>query len=347
MSESKKVLVTGGSGFLGGALIDRLMEMGWNVTSIDLSCPATSPEGVLLLEFDLAEYKNFSQLDQSGYDIIFHLATALDFDKKHSRDLFESNVQATSNILRFAKDTGSKKIVFTSSNSIYMGNKLDRPITECDSPVAIDEYGKSKIASEEILLSLKDEVQVTIIRCPNIMDAGRVGMLSILFDFVNEGRKTWILGSGKIRHQCVYAPDVVNAILLADKLDSTQVYNIGSDDVSTIREMYDHIVNKSNSGARTARVPLYPTLWLLQILNRLKLSPLGPYQFRMLTRNFEFDTSKIKRDLGWAPTLNNKDMLWKSFEFYKSNFDTINSGQLSANQSRVALKLISVLKFFS
>jgi nucleoside-diphosphate-sugar epimerase len=179
------------------------------------------------------------------------------------------------------------------------------------------------------------------------MDAGRVGMLSILFDFVNEGRKTWILGSGKVRHQCVYAPDVVDAILLTDKLDATQIYNIGSDDVSTIREMYDHIVNRSNSGAKTARAPLYPTLWLLQILNRLKLSPLGPYQFRMLTRNFEFDTSKIKRDLGWAPTLNNKEMLWKSFEFYKSNFDTINSGQLSANQSRVALKLIRVLKYFS
>lgn len=339
--------MTGGSGFLGGILLNRLADLGWKITSVDLKNPISMVKGVEYIEFDLTEHNNFSQLNQNGYEIIFHLATVLDFDKTNSRGLFDINIQGTKNILRFAKVTGSKRIIFTSSNSVYMGNKLNRPITENDNPQPIDDYGRSKVASEEMLLSSEEDIQTTIIRCPNIMDAGRVGMLSILFDFVKEGKKTWILGSGKVRHQCIYAQDVVDAMLLSNNLRGTQIYNIGSDNVSSIKEMYEYIVTRSNSGARTAHVPLYPTILVLRFLNKLRLIPLGPYQFRMLTRNFEFDTSKIKNELGWSPTLNNKEMLWKSFQFYESNFASIESANSSPNQSRVASKLISFLRYFS
>jgi UDP-glucose 4-epimerase len=347
LDEKKRVLVTGGSGFLGGVLLNRIASLGWEITSVDLKNPISMIKHVMYLELDLTDHYNFSQLNQNGYELIFHLATALDFDKANSRGLFENNILGTKNILRFAKVTKSKRIIFTSSNSVYMGNKLNRPITENDNPQPIDDYGRSKVVSEEILLSSQKEIPITIIRCPNIMDAGRVGMLSILFDFVKEGKKTWILGSGKVRHQCVYAQDVIDAMLLSNNREGTQIYNIGSDDVSSIKEMYEYIVTRSNSGARTAHVPLYPTIIVLRALNKLRLIPLGPYQFRMLTKNFEFDTSKIKKELGWSPTLNNQEMLWRSFQFYDLNFASIESGNSSPNQSRVASKLISILRYFS
>jgi UDP-glucose 4-epimerase len=132
-------------------------------------------------------------------------------------------------------------------------------------------------------------------------------------------------------------------------LRRTDVFNIGSDDVPTIREMYQSVIDKAGTGARVARVPGAIAIPVLKVAHRLGLSPIGQYQFRMLTMDFTFDTAKIKRELSWAPTLNNSQMLLAAFEHYRAHrAEILANSDLSANRSAITkLGIIGLVKALS
>jgi UDP-glucose 4-epimerase len=342
-----RVLVTGGSGFLGSLLLDRLAQLGWQCLSVDLNDPRKRIPGVVYYKADLMNQNWYHLVPEQKIDAVFHLATALDFSSSRSQDLLANNISSTINAIEFSKRHGVKKFVFTSSNSVFLGSKSKFPISEVDTPSPVDTYGRSKVACEQIVLGSDHGFETVVIRCPNIMDAGRIGVLSVLFDFINEGRKCWILGSGSIRHQCIYAQDLIDALISSVSIRGSHLFHIGSDGVSTIRQMYEHLISESKTGSALAQLPVYPTLWLLKLLHRLRLIPLGPYQFRMLTQDFQFDTTKIKRELSWQPTLSNQAMLWKAYKHY---IEEINTSQLlgnSPNSAAVSMKLVKIVKFFS
>jgi len=241
-----------------------------------------------------------------------------------------------------AANTSCRKVVFTSSNSIYLGYSGDRPITEKDIPKVTDAYGESKVLAEQLLTTYSSVFDSMIFRCPNIIDSGRVGMLSIFFDFVLESRKCWLIGEGNTRYQCIYAQDLIDAMLKSVSVLGSSIYNVGSDDVSSIREMYQAVIDRAGTGARVASVPRFPTIPFLRLLNRLKLSPIGPYQFRMLTGDFVFDCAKAKNELGWSPTLNNAEMLCLAFDYYVENrqlLETLGSAN-SRSVSQGAIRLL-------
>jgi len=174
-------------------------------------------------------------------------------------------------------------------------------------------------------------------------------MLSILFDFIREGRKVWVLGDGGIRHQCIYAGDLIDACFKAIEHRGSGVFNIGSDNVPTIRQMYQYVIDHAGTGARVARLPAPIALPAMKLAHRLGMSPLGPYQFRMLTQDFVFDTTKIKRALGWVPTLDNGQMLYKAYEYYLAHrLEILSSPELSGNRQPVKkLGVLRLLKLIS
>lgn len=345
-----RALVTGGNGYFGRLLIPALLERGFSCVSVDRREGMPLDPRVEFIRADAADPEALKAAVKRGRtDVIFHLASQIDFAVKNQRSLFHNNVESTRAVAYFAKTNGVAKVIFTSSNSVYLGNRLHRPITEADPPFPTDEYGASKVESEKILAASAGDFDVVSIRCPNIMDAGRLGMLSILFDFVSEGRKCWVLGDGKIRHQCIYGQDLIDACLKAVEYDRSDVFNIGSDNVPTIREMYQRVIDRAGSDARVASLPAWFALPAMKLTHRLGLSPLGEYQFRMLTSDFVFDTSKIKSQLGWSPTLDNSQMLCKAYEYYLTHRQEIlKSDDLSANRQAIKkLGVIGLLKLIS
>lgn len=345
-----RALITGGNGYFGRLLIPELLERGFSCISIDQREGTPLDPRVEFIKGDAADPEALRATTKRGTpDVIFHLASQIDFAVASQRSLFQNNVESTRAISHFARTNRVAKVIFTSSNSVYLGNRLQRPITEADPPVPSDEYGASKVESEKILAACAEDFDAVSIRCPNIMDAGRLGMLSILFDFIREGRKCWVLGDGKIRHQCIYAEDLIDACLKAVNYNRSDVFNIGSDDVPTIREMYQRVIDSAGSGARVASLPAWFALPSMKLAYRLGLSPLGPYQFRMLTLDFVFDTAKIKSQLGWSPTLNNSQMLYKAYEYYLTHRQEIlNSNDLSPNRQVIRnLGVIGLLKLIS
>ena len=92
----------------------------------------------------------------------------------------------------------------------------------------------------------------------------------------------------------------------------------------------------------------WPTLALMRLAYRARLSPLGPYQYRMIAESFAFDTAKIKRTLGWRPTLTNGEMLFEAFDYYRDHVDEIAArGAVSAHRRRARMGVIRLLKQLS
>ena len=105
---------------------------------------------------------------------------------------------------------------------------MGRPVREQDEPKPIEIYGCSKWEGEKILLERTDAIDVIIFRCPTIIDSGRLGLLAILFAFIDEGRKVWVVGGGKNTYQFIYAPDLADAFMKGLEFRGSEVFNIGS-----------------------------------------------------------------------------------------------------------------------
>jgi nucleoside-diphosphate-sugar epimerase len=279
-------------------------------------------------------------------DGVMHCAAMLAHGVKDTDELWTSNVDGTRNLMEAMRKYGVQHCVFTSSNCLW-GESLGRPIVEDDAPNPIEIYGKSKLAGEEVIREYGDITSV-IIRCPTIIDFGRLGLLAILFEFINEGRKVWTVGGGRNRYQFIYAKDLANACILALDYPSSETFNIGSDDVKSLGDVYSYVVRKAGSKSKLASLPRGPAIAAMKLAYHLKLSPLGPYHYKMIAEDFLFDTSKIKSLLRWRPTLTNEEMLWKAYQYYSENRHQIESRQnVSAHRKAADMGVIRLLKWVS
>lgn len=344
-------LITGGSGFLGTIMTNYLLNKGYECVNIDLvktSIEAqpnyTSYQGDIR-DLDCLE-KIFSEYH---FDAVFHFAAMLAHERKMIKDLWSSNVDGTKNIYDMCEKHGVPKIVFTSSNCLW-GHSFDYEVPEDEVPSPIEVYGKSKVEGENILLKPSETVKAVIIRCPTIMDEGRLGLLAILYEFVDDNKKLWMVGNGENRYQFIYAKDLCRACELALDYDKSTVFNIGSDHVKSFNYKYQYVVDHSDSTSKLAHLPAGFAKAMMKLCYWLNISPLGPYQYNMISSSFIFDTRKIKKELGWEPTLMDEEMLLRSYDYFHRNKEEIRNrkDEVSAHSREADMGLaIRVLKFFS
>jgi UDP-glucose 4-epimerase len=342
-----KLLVTGGAGFFGRLLNAKLCVGGHETVSVDLQRDDIVHDRCTALQGDIRDREWMRSLFRDcRFDAVFHVAAMLAHAVKDRRMLWTSNVDGTAVIADCAAEFAVGTVVFTSSNCLW-GESFDRPVREDDEPNPVEIYGRSKWEAEKLLLS-RPEFRSVVFRCPTIIDTGRLGLLSILFEFIDEGRKVWVVGGGRNRYQFIYAQDLIDACVKA--LDSTAsgIFNIGSDDVPTFRETYEYVIRRAGTGARVANFPRWLAIPAMKVAYALRLSPLGPYQYRMIAADFRFDISKIKRTLQWRPTLSNGEMLWKAYEYYHAHRSDIESRTgASAHRQAAKMGVIRALKHLS
>jgi len=341
-------VVTGGAGFFGGLLKRRLLADGHDVVSIDMAEDPDRHERLTSVRADLRDRDAVQRaFDGRTFDAVFHCAALLAHAVKDKRDLWESNVEGTRNIADAAREYAVGHLVFTSSNCVF-SRHYDEPVNESEPPDPIEIYGRSKLEGERILAEFADDLHVVSIRTPTILDEGRLGLLTILFDFIREGRKVWVVGKGDNRYQFVYAQDLIDACLRAAAYKRSALFNVGSHDVKSLRSVYESVIQRAGTGARVASLPRGLTLWGMRMAYRLGLSPLGPYQNRMITSSFVFDTSAIERELEWRPTLTNEEILWRAYDYYTRHYDEIHAREdVSAHRQAAKMGAIRLLKWFS
>ena len=228
------VMVTGGSGFIGGHLIKKLQDKGEEVVILD----KRECKGVKQIKKKL---KDISREDLAGIDAVYHLVAEADV-KAPAENHFDENVYSTFILLQKMREAGVKEIVFTSSSTVY-GEPPMVPTPESYGPLKpISMYGASKLACEAFISSFcfSYDMEASIFRLANVIGKGCHGVINDFIRKLNENPKELeILGDGKQRKSYLYVDDAINGILLGSEKRGSRVeiYNLGSDDWTEVKEI--------------------------------------------------------------------------------------------------------------
>ena len=343
------VLLTGGAGFFGGILKRRLLQQHYDVTSIDrVPDPSWHPR-LTKITGDLRDPWLMNQVfRRTRFDAVFHCAAVLAHGFSiDEHDLWASNVGATRMLAEACRDYGVPKLIFTSTNCLWASN-MGHPVSENEPAAPAEIYGQSKLAAEEVLAHYTRYMDVVILRCPTIIDRGRLGLLAILFEFIQDGKTVWVVGDGRNRYQFIYAEDLVRACLAALLPGESEIFHVGSENVKPLRDVYQAVIEAAGSASRVRSLPLKPAVAAMKLAHRLHVSPLGPYHYRMIAEDFVFDTSKIQQRLGWRPTLTNEEMLVQAYRYYETRREEIHQREdVSAHSQAAAMGVIRLLKWVS
>ena len=341
-------LITGAAGFFGDLLKKDLLSEGFRVVGIDLEADTYQHPAYEATRGDIRDVQLIDKLcRETRFDAVIHCAAILAHAVKDRDFLWTSNVDGTRNVAEAAKKHRIPRVIFTSSNCLWAKN-FGRPVTEEDWPEPMEIYGRSKWEGEKILARHADDFIAITFRCPTIMDEGRLGLLAILFEFIDEGRKVWVVGGGDNVYQFIYAADLIAACKLAMRHRESAVFNIGSDNVRSFHDVYSYVIARAGTKSTVASLPKRPTLLAMKLAYHLKMSPLGPYQYKMIAEDFVFATGKIKAALNWRPTLTNEQMLHRAYEYYHRNaaaIKNIKSGP--AHRQAADMGVIRLLKWLS
>ncbi len=318
--KNKKVLVTGGTGFLGKHLTDALLRGGAVLRILDLRKPNEEINGVNFYEVDIRDDKRIDELSK-GMDIMFHLAAMPSIARGKSSDYYAINVQGTKNILEAALNNGVVKVVYVSSSTVY-GIPREFPLKETSPVHPIGKYSRSKLEAENLCWEFAaGGMDISVIRPRVIIGAGRIGIFSILFDRVYKNQALYIIGSGENIFQFTNVIDMAEACLKAAEHRGADLFNIGSEQTLPVREELESLIKHAESKSRIVGIPGSVAKAALNGLSFLGIAPLVNEQFAIADRNFKLDTGKARRILNWSPAYSNLDSLIQAYDWYIANID--------------------------
>ena len=247
LEKQQNILVTGGTGFIGSALVPVLLDKNYRVTVIDHLNTSKLKSLEHFFPLDNFEFIKLDLLDENKLkeivkenDLIFHLAANVDVRKGQlNTDAdFLNNIVATRNVLEaMRKSDRCKKIIFTSSSVVY-GEAVEIPTPENHGPLTpISLYGASKLACEALISGYAGTfgINAVIFRLANVV--GPTIEHGVIFDFFNKlkqskGNNLQILGDGNQKKSYLYIDDCINALCIGLRKFSSglEIFNVGSDD---------------------------------------------------------------------------------------------------------------------
>ena len=268
----KTVLVTGGAGFIGSHLVDRLISEGYRVRVIDnlstgrlenLKHLENNPN----LEIIKGDLKNYNDALEAvkGVNTVFHYAAnpEVRVSTTNPRTHFEENVVATFNLLEAMREHGVKELVFASSSSVY-GEPEEIPVGE-EAPVRpVSVYGASKAACENLIHAYTTlyGIKAVILRYANVIGPRlRHGVIyDLLMKLRNNKEELEVLGDGTQTRSYIYITDAIEATITAwrSTTSSYEVYNVATEDWITVNEVVKTLLNELN--LNNTRIIHKPTL---------------------------------------------------------------------------------------
>lgn len=304
----RRILVTGGAGFVGSMVVRRLAEAGARVTVLDdlfTGRAETIPTGVEFVKGSVTDEALVDSL-VARTSLVFHMAARnIIASTKNPRDDFATNIGGTLNVLLSARTHGTERVLYTGSTSVY-GNPRSIPINEDDGLVPLSPYAVSKLAGEHYCVAFAESyhLPIAIVRYSNVYGPGQhpenpyCGVVAKFLTAAYEGRSLSVHGDGGQTRDFTYIEDAVDATLLAATHPRAEgeVFNVGTGVETSVND-------------------------LAAIIGRVSGRPLGVTHIDRRDvdniRRRVVNIEKIRRMLRWSPQVTLDRGLEKTVEWFE------------------------------
>jgi len=306
-----KVLVTGGAGFIGSHLVDRLLEQGNEVIVID-DCSSGKESNLAhqennpKLKFhkkDICD-KDIEKLFK-GVEVVYHVAAIprVQYSIKYPKKTNRANIYGTLNILEACRKAGVKRVVYSASSSAY-GDQDKLPLVETMLPNPMSPYALQKLVGEHYMniYYLVHGIKTISLRYFNVFGprqdprGGYACLIPKSINLVLQGKSSEIYGDGEQTRDFTYVKDVVEANILAGKTTNKeafgQVFNIGNNDNKSVNQVVKTII-----GNRNIKPNYMPPV-------------IEPHDTLA-------DISKVSRILGWKPKYSFEKAMKETVEWFE------------------------------
>jgi nucleoside-diphosphate-sugar epimerase len=339
-------LITGGSGFLGNLIARRLYERGESVKILDIWEDPIRPPEIEFINCDIRDRAGVAAAMQ-GVDVVHHNVALVPLTKSGSK-FWEVNVEGSQIAAEEAVKAGVKSFIHMSSSAIFGVPKIC-PITDKTPTQPVEIYGKGKLAGELAVRQICEtaNLPLIVIRPRTILGEGRLGIFQILFEWIQEGRNVYVIGSGDVKFQFVHALDLMDAYMLALDRGKPGIYNVGTNRYGTLRQGLENLIEYAGTKSKVQSLPVGLTIGTLRILDWLSLSPLAPWHYLTYHKEFHFDIKPLL-ELGWQPKYSNDEMFQESYDWFRQNYSKLAAEKAgSAHRRPVKEKLLWLVKQLS
>lgn len=319
------ILITGGSGFLGINLTRYLLAKNEHRLVILDVADFDYPERdrVKFIRGDIRD-KNAASGAMDGIDIVIHAAAALPLYKK--KEIYSTEVDGTGNLLEAAYRNHVKRFIHISSTAVY-GIPDHHPLYENDSLSGVGDYGKAKIAAEELCAKYRNKgMCVPILRPKSFIGPERLGVFVLLYEWAMEGKAFPVLGSGNNRYQFLDVEDLCEAIFLCmtkDEAKANDTFNVGAKEFTTLKEDFQAVLDEAGHGKKIVPLPAWPVTMALRLLELSHLSPLYEWIYGTVYKDSFVSIEKAEKNIGFSPKYSNKESLLRNYRWYVANIEGI------------------------
>jgi nucleoside-diphosphate-sugar epimerase len=321
-----RILVTGGTGFTGTALVRRLLDAGHAVVTLDykegLQSEVLRSRGAQLITGSVTDPGAVDRCMEK-VDLVFHLAAA--FRELNVPNSFydEVNVGGTRIVLEAARRHGARKFVYCSTCGVH-GN-VDRPPANEDAPIKpADYYQRTKYEAEAIVLDRMGQgMETLVIRPTAIYGPGDPERFFMIFKRVANGTFP-MFGSGRTLYHPLYIDNLVDAFLLCLRpgVGRGRAYLIADQDYYPIEEIVQAVARALDVPVRIPHYPILPVVALGHLVEKI-CRPLGvtppifPRRVDWYRQNRAFDISRARTELGFVPRISLEEGLRRTGAWYR------------------------------
>lgn len=302
-----KVLVTGGAGFIGSHVVDRLVEEGHNVVVVDNLSTGKRKNvnrAASLYKIDIQSWRLERVFRNERPNVVLHLAAQMNVRRSVAEPVFDAqvNILGTMHVLQQAVQHGARKVIFASSGGAIYGEQEMFPASESHTTNPMSPYGISKLCGEHYLSYYHriSGIQVVSLRYANVYGPrqdpeGEAGVVSIFIQKMLNGEQPVINGNGRQTRDFVFVEDVAEASLAAMGQESQGVFNVGTGGETSVNELFRVLVELTGSTCKEVH---------------------GPAQKGEQMRS-AIDPAKIKQVLGWEQKVDLREGLKRTVAYFK------------------------------
>lgn len=322
-----RILVTGGTGFTGKALVKRLLEMGHEVVALDYKeghktqeLRDWGAEVVLGSVTDPAAVRR----SMAGAEVVHHVAAAFREMDQPQSFYHDVNVGGTRNVLQAALDLGVRKVVYCSTCGVH-GN-VDHPPGGEDAPIQpADYYQRTKYEGEVVAREFAGQgLEVTILRPAAIYGPGDPERFFLIFRRVARGTFP-MFGDGRTYYHPLYIDNLVDAFVLAMEpgKGQGQAYLIADEQYLEIEDLVRRVGKALNVDVKVPHYPVWPVVAAGHVVEKVCrpfgiTPPIFPRRVDWYRQNRAFRIDKAKRDLGYQPGVGIDEGLRRTAEWYRA-----------------------------